>query len=100
MIALRKLVSSVSEGAGTLHGLAVEVEHGTFEKLMSFTLAYGTVLTDPGRTQYAFLSVSANESLRERNVGAALSKASYTITIGRRNFSRVLTHIPRCQRLF
>ena len=28
------------------------------------SLAYGTVLTDVGRTQYAFLSVTVSESLR------------------------------------
>ena len=56
LMQLRKLVSSVSEGGVTLEGLTVEVEHGVFEKFMSLTLAYGTVLTDVGRTQYAFLS--------------------------------------------
>ena len=40
---LRKLVSSVSEGGVTLEGLTVEVEHGVFKKVMSLTLAYGTV---------------------------------------------------------
>ena len=61
---LRKLVSAVSEGDVTLEGLTVEVEHGVFEKFMSLTLAYGKVLTDIGRTQYAFLSVTVSESLR------------------------------------
>ena len=61
LMQLRKLVSSVSEGGVTLEGLTVEVEHGVFEKFMSLTLAYGTVLTDVGRTQYAFFrSLSAN----------------------------------------
>ena len=61
---LRKLVSSVSEGDVTLEGLTVEVKHGVLKKFMSSTLAYWTVLTDVGRTQYAFLSVTVSESLR------------------------------------
>ena len=48
----------------TLEGLTVEVKHGVFQKFMSLTLAYGTVLTDVGRTQYAFSSVTVSESLR------------------------------------
>ena len=50
-------------GGITLEGLTVEVEHGVFEKFMSATLAYGTVLTDVGRTPYAFFSVNVTEAL-------------------------------------
>ena len=60
---LRKLANSVSEGDVTLEGLTVEVDHGVFKKFMSSTLAYGTVLTDVGRPQYAFFSVTVSESL-------------------------------------
>ena len=70
---LRKLVSSVSEGDVTLEGLTVEVDHGVFKKFMSSTLAYGTVLTDVGRTQYAFLSVTVSESLRLHPASMAYS---------------------------
>ena len=70
---LRKLVSSVSEGGVTLEGLTVEVEHGVFEKFLSLTLAYGTVLTDIGRTQYAFLSVTVSESLNLNPASMAYS---------------------------
>ena len=65
-----------SEGAGTLDGLTVEVEHGIFENFMSLTLAYGTVLTDAGRTQYAFLSVSVSESLRLHPTSMAQSNGA------------------------
>ena len=36
---------------------------GVLKKLMSLTVAYGTVLTAGGNTQYAFLSVTVSESL-------------------------------------
>lgn len=45
------IVSSVSEGEGTIDGLTVVVEEGVLENCMSFTLAYGTDLTADGRTQ-------------------------------------------------
>ena len=109
MMQLRKLVSSVSEGGVTLEGLTVEVEHGVFEKFISLTLAYGKVLTDVGRIQYAFLFVTVSESLRLHSASMAhsneatweqLSKTSHAITMGRQNFARVFTHDPRGQRPF
>lgn len=61
LMQLRKLVSSVSEGDVALEVLTVEVEHGVFEKFMSLALAYGTVLTDVGRTRMLFCpSLSGN----------------------------------------
>lgn len=51
LMELRKIVSSVPEGEGTIDGLTVVVEEGVLENCMSFTLAYGTDLTADGSTQ-------------------------------------------------